>query len=137
MEKSHETDVFLKGIVETLERYVKEALKRIKDMEKFDGIWRPNANHNIDQPLTDVVQYYLEVALKSAKVIKRATVGVASPPTEADGKLWLFNPKKNKDIFCAGLYYLHNGKIGVKWWNEEESIWEASLLSEFTPPKEH
>ena len=64
-------EVSLKGTIQSLEHYATVALSYAWDMERYDSIWHPSADHNVQRPLTDTVRHCLEMVLQEAKAIRR------------------------------------------------------------------
>lgn len=64
-------EVSLKDTIQLLEHYATFALGYARDMERYDSIWHPSADHNVQRPLTDTVKHCLEMVLMEAKVIRR------------------------------------------------------------------
>lgn len=71
MNGPHAAEVSLKDTIQLLEHYATFALSYTRDMERYDSIWHPSADHNVQRPLTDTVRHCLEMVLQEAKVIRR------------------------------------------------------------------
>ena len=69
--------------LQEIERQVEIAITSVKKMEKYDGIWHPNAKKGVSLPFTDAVVIALHAILGTARQI-RSNIEETRKETDAE-----------------------------------------------------